>query len=197
MTVIVISYPPAGGGNHLKNILCLDQSFANSSDLDINKYVDGNREVHSTHGRNMQDYRIEDAESSEQDYILHGHFGELALWRDRINAITDKKFLLVSIDHERDQYLLDNRQHRLGQFSHEYYLKEEQPYLYQRELYQTYFTAAPENIYTIALNDFWHPKLEQYKIIDQLNSFLNKNIPADRAQFLHSHWHTNNDITYY
>lgn len=197
MTVIVIAYPPGAGGNHLKNILCLNPSFANSNDLDINKYINGNREVHSTPGRNMQEYRIKSAESAEQDYILHGHFGELAPWRGRINAITDKKFLIISINSERDQYLLDNRQHRLGQWGHEYYLREEQPYLYQPELYQTYFTAAPENIYTVALNDFWHPELQQYKIIEQLNSFLNKNINADQAQFLHRHWHVNNNIDFY
>lgn len=197
MTVVVIAYPPAAGGNHLKNILCLDQSFANSNDLDMDKYTSGKREVHSTTGRNMQQYRIESAESAEQDYVLHGHFGELAPWRERVNAIVDKKFLVISINSDRDQYLLDNRQHRLGQWGHEYYLREEQPYLYQSELYQTYFTARPENIYTIALNDFWHPDLQQYKIIEQLNGFLNKNISNESAQFLHRQWHINNDITYY
>jgi hypothetical protein len=197
MTVVVIAYPPGGGGNHLKNILCLDQSFANSNDLNIDKYTGGEREVHSTTGRNMQQYRVESAESAEQDYVLHGHFGELAPWRDRINAIADKKFLVISIDSDRDQYLLDNRQHRLGQWGHEYYLREEQPYLYRRELYQTYFTTTLENIYTIALNDFWHPDLQQYKIVEQLNNFLNKNVDTEQAQFLHRHWHINNDITYY
>ena len=197
MTVVVIVYPPAGGGNHLKNMLCLDASFANSNDLNRQNYVKGNREVHSTPGRNMQEYRMNEAESAEQDYILHGHFGELAPWRDRINAIKDKKFVVVSISTERDQYLLDNRQRRLGQWGHEYYLREEQPYLYQTEFYQTYFTGQPENIYTIALNDVWHPDLKHSQIIQQLNSFLNKHVDVEQAQALHRQWHINNDITYY
>lgn len=197
MTAVVIAYPPAAGGNHLKNILCLDSAFENSSDLNMEKYISGNREVHSTDGRNIQEFRIQAAEAITGDYILHGHFGELAPWRDRINAIVDKKFLIVSIDTERDRFLLDQRQHRLGQHSHEYYLHEEQPYLYHPELYQTYFTAGSENVYTIALNEFWHPDLQQYKIIEQLNSFLNKSVNLDQAQFLHRQWHINNDITYY
>lgn len=197
MTVVVIAYPPSAGGNHLKNILCLDQSFANSNDLDQNKYTGGNREVHSTNGRNMNTERVDAALRCQQDFILHGHFGELAQWRDRINAITDKKWILINIDSERDRFLLDNRQHRLGQFSHEYYLNEEQPYLYRSEFYQSYFTGSAENIYTMALNDFWNPDLNQSQIIQQLNVFLNKNIDQAQAQVLHSQWHINNDITYY
>lgn len=197
MSAVIIAYPPSGGGNHLKNMLCLDSSFANSTDLNVYNYNSGNREVHSTPGRNMQEYRLEEAEVATQDYILHGHFGELAPWRDRINAIEDKKFVVISIVTGRDQDLLNNRQQRLGQWGHEYYLREEQPYLYRPEFYQTYFTGYPKNIYTIALNDFWHPDLQQYKIINQLNAFLNKNVDVDQAQVLHRQWHINNDITYY
>ena len=197
MSVVIVAYPPSGGGNHLKNILCLDKSFANSADLNMYNYTSGNREVHSTNGRNMQDYRLAEAETAEQDYLLHGHFGELAPWRNRINALHNKKWVVISIDSKRDQDLINDRQHKLGQFSHEYYLREEQPYLYQPEFYQTYFTGQSENIYTIALNDFWHPDFEHSQIIQQLNVFLNKNIDQAQAQVLHNHWHNNNDINYY
>ena len=197
MSTVIIAYPPSGAGNHLKNMLCLDPSFANSSDLDISVYTKGLREVHSTSGRNMHESRISEAEAAEQDYILHGHFGELAAFRDRINAIQDKKFVLLTIDTERDRYLLNNRQGRLGQMSHEYYLNEEQPYLYQPEFYQTYFTGLPENIYTIALNDFWHPNLATHNIIPGLNAFLNKQVDQEQSQFLHTHWHKNNQVDFY
>ena len=197
MTVVVIAYPPSGGGNHLKNILCLDKTFANSSELDISKYTSGNREVHSTPGRNMQAYRVTEAETVKQDYILHGHFGELAVFRDRINAIQDKKFILLTFNTERDRYLLNSRQHQLGQMSHEYYLNEEQPYLYKSEFYQSYFTGQAEHVYNIAIDDLWNPSLEQSRIIQQLNVFLNKNIDQAQAQFLHSHWRTNNNIIDY
>jgi hypothetical protein len=197
MTTVVIAYPPSGGGNHLKNILCLDPSFSNSSDLDVSKYTNGDREVHSTPGRNVQEHKVSAAAISKSDYIIHGHFGELATQRDQINAIYDKKFVVVTIDSDRDKFLLDTRQHRLGQMGHPYYLNEEQPYLYQPYFYQNYFTGLPENIYTIALNDFWHPNLNTHNIIPGLNTFLNKNVDQEQAQVLHNHWHINNDINYY
>jgi hypothetical protein len=198
MTALVIAYPPSGGGNHLKNILCLDKSFGNSSDLNINVYTQGKREVHSTFGRNVTDERVEAAaRDPHNEHIIHGHFGELATQRDQINAIVDKKFILLTIDNDRDRYLLNNRQGRLGQMSHPYYLDEEQLYLYQSYFYQTYFTGLPENIYTIALNDFWHPDLNEYKIVQRLNTFLNKNVDQEQAQFLHTHWHINNNIDFY
>ena len=197
MSVIIIAYPPSGGGNHLKNMLCLDSSFANSSDLDRSQYIRGEREVHSTTGRNMQEYRMDEAEHATEDYILHGHFGELAPWQDRISAIEDKKFVVLSIDTKRDQDLLDNRQHRLGQWGHEYYLREEQPYLYQPAFYQKNFNSQLYNIYTMALHDFWNPDLQQSQIIQRLNTFLNKNVDVSEAQILHRQWHINNDITYY
>lgn len=198
MTALIIAYPPSAGGNHLKNILCLDSSFGNSSDLDIEVYTSGNREVHSTPGRNVYAERVKNAsDDPHHDHIIHGHFGELATQRDAINAIADKKFIILTIDTPRDRYLLNNRQGRLGQISHEYYLNEEQPYLYQPVFYQTYFTGLDQNIYTISINEFWHPDLDQYKIIQGLNSFLNKNVDQSQAQFLHNHWHKNNQIDYY
>jgi hypothetical protein len=198
MTALVIAYPPSGGGNHLKNILCLDKSFGNSSDLDMDVYIRGEREVHCTTGRNVQPYRIDAAaRDPHHEYIIHGHFGELATQRDQINAIVDKKFLVLTIDSDHDRYLLNVRQNRLGQMSHPYYLDEEQPYLYQPYFYQTYFTALPENIYTIALHEFWHKEITEYNIINRLNAFLNKRIPQEQAQFLHNHWHNNNQIDFY
>lgn len=198
MSALVVAYPPSGGGNHLKNILCLDKSFGNSSDLNVEVYTQGDREVHSTSGRNVTLEKVAKVVTDpHQEYIIHGHFGELATYRDQINSIVDKKFIILTIDTVRDRYLLNIRQHRLGQMSHEYYLNEEQPYLYQPYFYQTYFTGLSQNIYTIALNDFWHPDLNKYNIVQRLNNFLNKTIDAEQAQVLHHHWHINNDINYY
>lgn len=196
MTALIIAYPPSGGGNHLKNILCLDKSFGNSGDLDIGKYTSGKREVHSTKGRNVTPLKIEAAtRDPHHEYIIHGHFGELATQRDQINNIIDKRFIVMTIDTPRDRHLLNCRQGMLGQKSgHEYYLNEEQFYLYQPYFYQTYFTGIPTSIYTIALNEFWHPDLTQYNIVQRLNTFLNKSIDQEQAQFLHTHWQNNNHI---
>ena len=197
MSVVIIAYPPSAGGNHLKNILLMDHSWENSYELNLDPYNRGDREVHSTPGRNMQEYKLQNAKGSVKDYLLHGHFGELTPYRDQINSIEDKKFILITIDTERDKYLLNRRQHKLGQQSHPYYLYEEQEYLYQPQFYQIYFTANIENVYTISLNEFWHPNLNQYGIVNRLNSFLNKSVDAEEAQVLHRHWHINNHIDFY
>ena len=100
----IIAYPPSGGGNHLKNLLCLSGAFANSGDLNLEPYNTGNREVHSTPGRNMNEYRMADALFSTGDFILHGHFGELAPFRSEINNIEQKKFVITdhAIFYEND-----------------------------------------------------------------------------------------------
>lgn len=197
MSVVIIAYPPGAGGNHLKNILLMDSSFENSYELNLDKYNSGSGEVHSTPGRNIQEYKITQAKNAKRDYVLHGHFGELAPYRDQINSLPNKKFILISIDLHRDKTLLSIRQNRLGQHSHDYYLYEEQEYLYQSQFYQIYFTAKSENIYTIPLNEFWHPSLYHYGIISRLNSFLNKNIDVEEAQVLNNRWHINNNIDFY
>lgn len=197
MSVVIIAYPPSAGGNHLKNILLMDQSWENSYELNLDTYNRGDKEVHSTPGRNMQQYKLQNAKTARKDYVLHGHFGELTPWREQINSIEDKKFILITIDTERDKDLLNDRQNNLGQYSHPYYLYEEQEYLYQPYFYQTYFTAKLENVYNLPLHEFWCPNIHHYGIVNRLNSFLNKNIDANEAQVLHTNWHTNNDINYY
>ena len=193
----IIAYPPSGGGNHLKNLLCLSGAFANSHDLNLEPYQSGNREVHSTSGRNMNEYRIADAMASLGNFILHGHFGELALYRDTINSIHHKKFVIVTIDTQKDQQLLQIRQERLGQQSHDYYLYEEQYFLYQPQMYSTYFTGQESNIFSFPLTELWHPVINYTTTWDRLNSFLGINIDLAQAQRLHDQWRANNQMSTY
>ena len=137
MSAIIISYPPGAGGNHLKNILCLDRNFANSGDLNLAVYdepIQPPGTVHSRPGRNVHEYIVNDiVNSPDQRWILHGHYGELAPHREKINSITEKTFVLISINRPRDQELLTRRQQRLGYGHHPYWNQEEQPYLYRSE----------------------------------------------------------------
>ena len=194
----IIAYPPSGGGNHLKNLLCLSGAFANSNDLNLEPYETGNREVHSTSGRNMNEYRMSAALASSGDFILHGHFGELAPYRKTINSIQNKRFVIVTIDAPQDRRLLQNRQSRLGQQSHEYYLHEEQYFLYQSAMYSTYFTGEESAIFSFPLTELWHPVINYTTAWDRLNSFLGINIDLAQAQQLHDQWRANNQMsTYY
>jgi len=198
MQITIIAYPPSGGGNHLKNLLCLSGTFANSNDLNLEPYETGNREVHSTGGRNMNQYRIADALSSAGDFILHGHFGELAPYRETINNVQNKKFVIISIDSSHDQYLLQRRQSRLGQQSHPYYLHEEQYFLYQPQMFSTYFTGQESKIFSFPLTELWHPVINHSTTWDSLNSFLGITIDLAQAQHLHDQWRANNQMsTYY
>ena len=193
----IIAYPPSGGGNHLKNLLCLSDAFANSGDLNLEPYETGNREVHSTSGRNMNEYRMADALASSGDFILHGHFGELAPFRETINSIQHKRFVIVTIDTQQDRRMLQTRQNRLGQQSHDYYLHEEQYFLYQPQMYSTYFTGQECDIFSFPLTDLWHSVINYNGTWDRLNSFLGINIDLAPAQRLHDQWRANNQMSSY
>jgi hypothetical protein len=197
MQAIIIAYPPSGGGNHFKNLLCLSNTFANSGDLNLEPYETGNREVHSTAGRNMNEYRMTDALASSGNFILHGHFGELALFRETINSIQNKKFVIVTIDTQQDRQLLQTRQSNLGQASHDYYLHEEQYFLYQPQMYSTYFTGQGCDIFLFPLTDLWHSAINYNGTWDRLNSFLGINIDLAQAQHLHDQWRANNRMSSY
>lgn len=193
----MIIYPPGAGGNHLKNILCLDPSFVNSSDLDIQRiYYDSEEsrigEVPARPGRNIHEWMFDEIHSCyDRDYLLACHFGEIAPYLDRIQNI-EKRILLLTIDSDIDRRILNKRQIRLGQNIHPYWLEEELPYLYQPRMYQTYFGIDIQHIMSIPIQDFWSQTLLEHTVIDRINSFLRKNIPKTSAQELHNRWQSIN-----
>jgi hypothetical protein len=191
MSAVIVTYCPASGGNHLKNILSLSSFFANQDEMDLTVYdrVDQTSgAVHSVDGRNVQDIFVDRMlDQPDQCWLMSGHFGELAPVRSALSAV-DKKFIIVTINNSVDCRLLTNRQQRLGQQCHPYWLEEEQPYLYQPRMYQTYFGVDPANIATISLYDLWHPTLCDHAVINKLNDFLNINIDTESAQNLQQKW---------
>ena len=195
MSAVIVAYCPAAGGNHLKNILSLSSSFANQKEMDLTVYDRADQTsgtVHSVNGRNVQDVFIDRMlQHPDQCWLLSGHFGELAPIRESLLNI-DKKFLIVTVDQSIDRRLLERRQHRLGQHCHPYWLEEEQMYLYQPELYQTYFDVDSADIATISLYDLWHPTLCDYTVLTKINEFLNINIAVNTAQNLQQKWWNSN-----
>lgn len=200
MSLTIISYAPGAGGNHLKNMMINgNRIFANHSDFNIDVYnvehnVNGANEeqypfgtVHSVPGRNVQKDTMNKIMSDQtQDWIVHGHFGELAPYRNQINSVVDKKFILITIDNQIDQQLLDCRQTRLGHKHHSYYITEEEPLLYQPTMYETYFNGSPESICCVSLYDFWHPVIN--KILTKIENFLNIKLDQVSSQDLHTKW---------
>jgi hypothetical protein len=195
MSAVIVAYCPASGGNHLKNILSLSSVFANQREMDLTVYDRADQTsgaVHSVSGRNVQDIFIDRMiQHPEQCWLLSGHFGELAPVRQSLLAV-DCKFLIVTIDQLVDRRLLERRQQRLGQHCHPYWLEEEQLYLYQPQMYQTYFGVDPASTATISLYDLWHPTLCDYTVITKINEFLNINIDRESAQNLQQKWWNSN-----
>jgi hypothetical protein len=195
MSAVVVAYCPAAGGNHLRNILCLSNSFINSTEFDSTVYdraVPGTGAVHSINGRNIQtDYLKRVTDNPNNCFALAGHFGELAEHRETLLNI-EKKFIIISIDTVQDRRLLENRQQRMGQHCHPYWLEEEQPFLYRPAVYQSYFATVPSNILTLSLYDLWHPTFSNGRVIQSINDFLNIDIEITPAQVLHEKWWCNN-----
>jgi len=190
-----VAYCPAAGGNHLKNILSLSSTFANRGEMDLTVYDRADQTsgaVHSIDGRNVQDVFIERMlQHPDQCWLLSGHFGELAPVRQSLSTV-DRKFLIITMNQSIDRRLLERRQHRLGQQCHPYWLEEEQLYLYQPDIYQTYFGVDSTDIATISLYDLWHPTLKDHSVISHINAFLNINIDQDSAQNLQKKWWNSN-----
>ena len=195
MSAVIVAYCPAAGGNHLKNILSLSPTFANRGEMDLTVYDRADQTsgaVHSIDGRNVQDIFVERMlNQPDQCWLLSGHFGELASVRESLLKV-DKKFLIITIDQSTDRQLLERRQQRLGQQCHPYWLDEEQPYLYQPEMYQTYFGVDSVNMATVSLYDLWHPTLCDHTVLTKINEFLNINIDTESAQNLQKKWWSSN-----
>ncbi len=191
MSAVIVAYCPAAGGNHLKNILSLSSAFANQAEMDLTVYDRADQTsgaVHSINGRNVQDIFVDRLlDQPDQCWLLSGHFGELAPVRSALSKV-DKKFIIVTLDTVQDRQLLERRQRRLGQQCHPYWLEEEQQYLYQPQMYQTYFGVDSANIAIISLYDLWHPTLCNHAVINKLNDFLNINIDPGSAQNLQQKW---------
>jgi hypothetical protein len=198
MSAVIISYPPSAGGNHLKNILCLSNYFANHTELDATIYdqsANYQGAVHCVQGRNVQPRLIERIVNNPgQCWLLPGHIGELAPYRSQLLA-QERKFITISIDTPRERRMLEQRQHRLGQQNHPYWLEEEQPFFYQSLMYETYFATAPANILTVPLANLWHPTFQEGLVLDQVEQFLNITIERNPAEILHDKWRLANMLT--
>ena len=76
-------------------------------------------------------------------------------------------------------------------------LHEEQYFLYQPQMYSTYFTGQECDIFSFPLTDLWHSAINYNGTWDRLNSFLGINIDLAQAQRLHDQWRANNQMSSY
>lgn len=198
MALVLVVYPPGAGGNHLKNLLCLPGKFANSDDLDPAVYdftdsLRANGEVWMKGGRNLQDVFFDRMDHAvDQDWILPAHFGELRQYHSRLDGIAHKQIVLITIDTVKDRRMLDNRQMRLGQAIHPYWLDEELIWLYQPETYDRFFNIAPQACQSISLQALWSREFVDEESLARIEKFLDITVPRDQARLLHHKWHKTN-----
>jgi len=194
----LILYAPGSGGNHLRNLICLGAEFDNTQALDHEKLYWHNTacsigEVPAEGGRNVHEWNITHfTQNPDRRWILACHFGELAAWRAQIQGLITST-VIISIDSAEDQHFLQDRQQRLGQHLHPYWLTEELPWLYQPQMMQCYFAVDIMHVISLRMTDFWSSDITP--TVDRLDRHLGIEIPRSRAQELHDRWREINRLT--
>jgi hypothetical protein len=198
MPVNIIAYPPGGGGTHLRNLCDLDGRFQDQWPWD---WVREQRvglapyhspqgmpgEVHSLPGRNIHEVFVAEISARPAaDYLLQGHFGELAPHAAAIRDWPDTRWLLVTMDQEQDRYLLRQRQQRLQY--HPYWMDEEQIFLYRPEMYAYFFCAVPHRITTLTIQQLWYRDVTASGLLAAIFQAFDITVNPNTAQTLHDKW---------
>ena len=198
MTIHIISYPPGGGGNHLKNLCCLNGRFKDQwpwawvkeQSVGLRPYYQPagpQGEVHSLPGRNIHEVFVQHiSDNLTGDYLLHGHFGELAAYAADIRQWAHVRWLVETMDDQLDRDNLRARQQRLQY--HPYWLDEEMIYLYRPEMYTKYFGADPDHITCISVSQVWDRDLVISGMARNLAVAFGVQLPMPQAQDLHDRW---------
>ena len=198
MAINIIAYPPGGGGNHLRNLCDLDGRFQEQWPwawvreqriglLPYDTPPGQPGEVHSLPGRNIHAVFVEEISTQHaNDYLLQGHFGELAPYADAIRSWPDTRWLLVTMDHDQDRHLLRERQNRLQY--HPYWLDEEQIFLYRAEMYTQFFAARPDRVHGISVQQLWQRDITASGALDVINKAFDITVDRAAAQSLHNKW---------
>lgn len=198
MSINIIAYPPGGGGNHLRNLCDLDGRFQEQwpwdwvreqrvglAPYDNPQGMPG--EVHSLPGRNLHEVFVEQVSvRPAADYILQGHFGELAPHAAAIRSWPDTRWLLVTMDHDQDRHLLRQRQERLQY--HPYWLDEEQVFLYRADMYIHFFGAQPHRVHGVSVEQLWQRDITVSRVLDAIAQAFDITVDRTKAQWLHHKW---------
>jgi hypothetical protein len=194
----LVVYLPGVGGNHLKNLLCLSSSYANSSDLQPEVYEnpDPRRplgEVWCVGGRNLQDIFFERMDhQNNSTWILAAHLGEMFQYQAQLEQINNKKIIVVSLDDDASRRQLDCRQQRLGQTIHPYWLDEELVWLYHPDVLSKIFSKSNDQYFCLPIKTFWNKNFVASNTFDQLTQFLNIDFDRVTADHYHHLWHKAN-----
>jgi len=189
MTVAIVVFPPAAGGNHLRNLISLSSKYNTAPSDAI--YQSSRGAVHATPGSNLQKEQANNLDDTN-DYLLHGHFGEIMSYRHQIKKIKNKKFIIICLENNEDRQLLNKRPtpSKYSPFTSQDYFFGEQVFLYEPFIYHHYFNTPMDDIMNIPITE-WFVK-DITPILARINYFLQIDIDVNKAQELHEIWYKNN-----
>lgn len=196
MSTIFISFPPAAGGNHLRNIIELTTNLFNTASyrqsiLDqyttLSKiYVHGDDYASQIEG-NIHALKIHRAVLNPSDnWLFYGHFSEIYSFRNSIAPIRDKKFILISPDSIECRNIWLARATKLNmQPVGDYYIGE-QVFLYEPFIYYDMLKTKKTNVMNISVSEWFKHDVEP--VFTKIELFLNTKIDRTLANQLHTIW---------
>jgi hypothetical protein len=200
MTTAFISFAAAAGGNHLRNIISLGTDF-----LVDNPYKQSMKAQYTENGRmfvhgadigtlkgNLTSFKLHQAlMSPASNHIMYGHFAELMTVRDDIKSISDKKFILLSLNSSRCREIWIQRSKKLNMnIGDSLYYIGEQVFLYEAFMYYDVFKAKPANVMNIGISEWFSPDISD--VLKRIEFCLNCHADVDLCQQLHEIWLSKN-----
>jgi len=179
---IIICFVPFGGGNHLKNILHLNEdNFDYYKQIYTRNKKNKQIGVHEVEGEpNLT------KEKYHKNNIVHGHFGEIMSIREDIRQTDNKKWILISPDTYECRSILYKRN---GELKLDGYFDHEQIFLYEPHMMHNYFGSNMEDIMNISVYELFSDDIDE--VLDRLDFFLTSAINKDKAKYLHKLWKAN------
>ena len=191
LTLVV--YLPGAGGNHLKNLLCVSTQYANSSDLrpEVYESPDPQRppgEVWCVGGRNLQEIFFERMlQQPDQNWVLAAHLGEMFQYQTQLQSIACKKIVVLTLEDSSARQQLFQRQCRLGQNIHPYWLDEELLWMYSSSVVSKLFDQQ-DSYFELSIRDFWHFEFANSQQFANLKNFLNLEVDQATIDRYHRLW---------
>jgi|TARA_R110001592_G_C12801898_1_gene717045 hypothetical protein len=175
---IIICFVPFGGGNHVKNILHL-----NDDNFDRYKKIYTRKEKTQIGVHEVESVSNLTKEKYHKNNIVNGHFGEIMSIREDIRHTYNKKWILISPDTYECRSIISKRSSLLVFDS---YYDHEQIFLYEPHMMHNYFGSKMEDIMNISVYELFSDDINP--VLDRLDFFLPYELDKDKAKYLHKIW---------
>ena len=201
MTAVLISYPPAAGGNHLRNLITVASNYVSDTSFNENimqqYFSSGKIMVHGQDigqdaiANNINSFKLHrSAMEHEQNIVYFGHFAEILSQRDILLTLPNKKFILISPDTQDCMKIWSARAKKLGMAPVPGYYAGEQIFLYEPVIYYDVLKTKKTNVMNISIYEWFAEDISP--VLDRLEFFLQANFDRELCQRLHQIWYSRN-----